>query len=185
MPSVAEICKVIVKVLGPSPNLCDRVDTIESKQALVDQTFDATFSVDNTDIHNSGAVVLMTDKVLDAGWSRAANVVSYAGTPEKVKGYVTVNAPDGGASNYWSRPKLRVFRSGNVIAVIDDLVMQQNGAYDGDATVNGVFFDKQPGANPSYTFEWFDQDNRTATLPATGFSQIALEATEKVPVYAR
>lgn len=156
---------------------------IISNTVEVDQTFDATFQVTNTDIHNSTPIVAMTDKVLDAGWSRAANVVTYTGTPEKVEGYISISAPDSGASNYWARPKLRVLRGGNVIAIIDDLVMQQNGAYDGDAVINGVFFDKQPGVNPAYTFEWFDQENRTATLPARAESQIALVATEKVTVF--
>lgn len=155
-----------------------------SNTVFVDQTFDATFGLTNADIHNNGAIVQMTNKVLDAGWSRAANVVSYAGRPEKVKGYVSINAPDAGASSYWARPKLRVSRGRAIIAIIDDLVMQQNGTYDGDATVNGVFFDKQPGANPSYTFEWYDQENRTATLPPIEESQIALEATVKIEVYA-
>ena len=161
-----------------SKKCCCPKSTIE-----VDQTFDATFQVNNADIHNNGSVVSLTDKVLDSGWSRSANVVTYTGEPEKVTGYITINAPDGGVSNYWARPKLRVLRGGNVIAVIDDLVMQQTGAYDGDATLNGVFFDKQPPANPAYTFEWFDNDNRTATLPPETFSQIALVATEKATVH--
>lgn len=161
-----------------SSSSCEPENTI-----IVDQTFDATFALTNADIHNNGAIVQMTDKVLDAGWSRSANTVTYTGTPEKVTGYVTINAPDAGVSNYWARPKLRVSRGGTVVAIIDDLVMQQNGAYDGDATLNGVFFDKQPGANPAYTFEWFDNDNRTATLPPISESQISLEATEKVTVY--
>lgn len=162
------------------------VGTIE-----VDQTFDATFSLTDTDIHpadganvNTGSPIGMADKVLDAGWSRAANVVTFTGAPEKVKGYITINAPDAGASNYWSRPKMRVSRGGTVIAILDDLVMQQTGAYDGDATINGVFFDKTPPANPAYTFEWFDQEARTSTLPPIAESQIALEATLKVEVFA-
>lgn len=156
-----------------------------TKTVEVDKTFDATFNLTTDDIHNNGSVVAMVDDLLDSGWARVANVVTFTGTPEKVKGYVSINAPDGGASNYWARPKLRVIRGGDVIAVIDDLVMQQTGAYDGDATINGVFFDKQPGQNPAYTFEWFDQDARTATLPPVNFSQIALEATQKVTVLAQ
>lgn len=157
---------------------------IDVKVLEADVSSDATFTFDSVDIHNNGTVVSLTNKVLDAGWSRVANVVTYTGTPNKVIGYVSLNAPDGGASNYWARPKLKVLRGGNIIAVLDDLVMQQNGAYDGDTTINGVFFDKNPGANPAYTFEWFDQDNRTATNPPNGFSQLALEAVTKVQVYS-
>lgn len=159
-------------------------NTIGAKKVIVDKTVDATFSFDPVDIHNNGAVVLLQDKILEAGWSRAANVVTYTGTPDKVRGYVSLNAEDAGASNYWSRPQLNILRGGNIIAVVDDIVMQNNGAYDGDATLNGVFFDKNPGVNPSYTFEWFDDDNRTATLVPNSFSQLALEATTKVQVYS-
>lgn len=148
----------------------------------VDQSFDATFAFVPVDIHNNGTAVQLTDKTLDAGWSRAANVIAFTGTADKVTGHISLNAPDSGVSNYWSRPKLRVLRGGAVIAVIDDLVMQQNGAYDGDATLNGQFFDKQPGANPAYTFEWFDKENRTSTLIPATFSQLALTATLKIDV---
>lgn len=161
-----------------------RQERSDKTVVLVDRTSDATFGLTNADIHNNGAVVNLTNKVLDTEWSRAANVVTFTGTPDKVKGYVSINAPDSGASNYWSRPKLRVSRGGNVIAVIDDLVMQQNTAYDGDGTLSGVFFDKSPGANPSYTFEWFRKDNRISTLLPETFSQIALEATIKTQVTA-
>ena len=171
-------CRGVIMAGSSSSSSSEPENTI-----IIDQTFDATFGLTNADIHNNGAVVQMTNKVLDAGWSRAANVVTYTGTPEKVKGYITINAPDGGASSYWARPKLRVLRGGAIIAILDDLVMQQNGAYDGDATLNGVFFDKQPGANPAYTFEWFDKEARTATLPPIAESQIALEATVKVTVF--
>lgn len=156
---------------------------LDVKIVQVDSTSDATFTFDSVDIHNNGSVVFFTDKILSPEWSRVNNVITYTGTPAKVKGYVSLNAPDSGASNYWARPKLRVSRGGNIIAVLDDLVMQQNGAYDGDATINGVFFDNNPGSNPDYTFEWFDQDNRTSTTLPLDFSQLALEAVNKVQVY--
>lgn len=148
----------------------------------VDQTVSATFGLTSADVHNNGAVVQMTDKLLDSGWTRTANVVTYTGTPNFVEGIVTINAPDVGVSNYWARPKLRIIRGGDVIAVLDDLVMQQNGAYDGDFTLNAQFFDKTPGVNPTYTFEWFDKENRTATLAPETFSQIAMKAVNKVNV---
>lgn len=150
--------------------------------AEVDQTVSATFGLTNSDIHNNGALVQFTDKVLDAGWSRAANVVTFAGDPVFVEGILTINASDGGASNYWARPKMRVIRGGNVIAVLDDLVMQQTGAYDGDFTLLGTFFDKAPGANPAYTFEWFDKENRTATLRPEAFSQLAMKAVNSITI---
>lgn len=56
-------------------------------------------------------------------------------------------------SAYWARPKIRIIRNGTIIAVMDDLVMQAVGTYDGDFTLSGVFYDKNPGKNPSYTFE--------------------------------
>lgn len=155
---------------------------IPSTPAVIDQTFDAVFGVGESDIHNNGLIVDMLDKVLDSGWARSSNVVTFTGEPDKVKGYITISAPDNGASSYWARPKLRVIRGGNVIAIVDDLVMQANTTYDGDAVLNGVFFDKSPGVNPSYTFEWFRQENRTATLPPRSESQIALEATIKIGV---
>lgn len=169
---------------GLQKNVAGEIEWVPPNTIFVDQTFDATFNLTNADIHNNGAAVQMVDDVLDAGWARTANQVTFLGVPEKVTGFISVSAPDAGASNYWSRPKMRVSRNGTQIAIIDDLVMQQNGTYDGDAVINGVFFDKSPGNNPTYTFEWFDQENRTATLPPRGESQIALEATVKVEVYA-
>ena len=152
--------------------------------AMVQRDFCATFQVGGPDIHNNGPLVEMREKLdPDNKFEQDAGTIKYDGEPLKVKGYITINAPDGGASNYWSRPKLRVSRGGTVIAILDDLVMQQNGAYDGDATINGVFFDLMPGANPAYLFEWFDKENRTATLPPEDFSQIALEASEMVKVF--
>lgn len=150
---------------------------------IVDQTFDAVFSLTTADIHNNGAVVGLVDQTLETGWSRTANQVTYSDTPDKVIGHISVNASDTGASNYWSRPKLRVVRGGATIAVLDDLVMQANGTYDGDATITGSFIDKTPGTNPTYTFEWFDQENRTATLTPNAHSRIALSATKKVTVF--
>ena len=160
----------------------------ESLQRLCDLEYQhaycATFQVGGADIHNNGSLVEMREKLdPDNKFEQDGGTIKYDGEPLKVKGYVSINAPDGGASNYWSRPKLRISRGGVTIAVIDDLVMQQNGAYDGDATVNGVFFDLMPGANPAYLFEWFDKENRTATLPPEEFSQIALEATELLRVF--
>lgn len=163
------------------PEVADVVTPTQTD--FVDKTSDAVFSFGNTDIHNNGVVVNLVDEVLDSGWSRSANTVTFTGDPEKVKGYVSINAPDSGASSHWARPKLRVLRGATTIAVLDDLVMQQTTAYDGDSTISGVFFDKNPPSNPSYTFEWFDKDARTSTLIPESFSRISLEAVIKVEVY--
>lgn len=150
--------------------------------AEVDRTVSATFGLTTADIHNNGQVVQFTDKVLEAGWSRSANVISYSGNPYAVNMNLSINAADVGASAYWARPKIRIIRNGTIIAVMDDLVMQQTGAYNGDFTLSGVFYDKKPGTNPSYTFEWFDEENRTATLRPETYSQISMIAVEKIKV---
>lgn len=149
---------------------------------VVDATFDATFSFEPIDIHNNGVIVQLVDKVLDFGFSRVSNIITYNGTPEKINIDISLNAADLGASSYWGRPKIRVIRNGNIIAVFDDLAMQQTGTYNGDATITGSFVDKNPPANPSYTFEWFDEENRTATLIPESFSQLSLVATNKITV---
>lgn len=68
------------------------------------------------------------------------------------------------------------------VAVLDDLVMQAVGTYDGDFTLHGTFLDYQPGVNPSYTFEWFDKETRTATLTPADYSQVAMKAIEDITV---
>ena len=163
--------------------LQDQIDSINTNTVDVDRSLFIQSTVAPDDIHNNGSVVLFSGDVrVDANWSRTANVFTYTGNPNAVIGRISLNAVDNGASSYWSRPKLRVLKGGNIIAVIDDLVMQQNGAYDGDATINGSFVDATPGTNPSYTFEWFDKENRTATLAVQTFSNITLQAIEKVTV---
>lgn len=149
----------------------------------VDRSRDAALFIGPADIHNALPVVAFVGDDLDAGWSRVANVVSFTGQAKKVRGTVNINAPDSGVSNYWSRPKLRVTEAttGKTF-IMDDLVMQQNTAYDGDATFQGSFVHKGPLTNPSYTFEWFDKDNRTATLIPIADSQIVLEAVQSVQV---
>lgn len=156
--------------------------TSDPVTVTVDSTDDATFWFDAVDIHNNWSTVILNNKILDTWFSRTNNAVSYTGEPEKMDIRISLNAEDTGASNYWSRPKMRILRWGNIIAVFDDLVMQQNGAYDGDATLTWSFIDKQPWANPVYTFEWFDEDARTATLTPNDFSQLSLTATNKVTV---
>ena len=131
--------KVRLKIGDGLERLLDGTIQVNLPTEDVDQTLDATFNLAAVDIHNNGAVVQMVDNTLDAGWVRTANQVSYLGTaPENVKGFISISAPDSGASQYWSRPKLRVLRNGVQIAIIDDLVMQQTGLYDGDAVINGV-----------------------------------------------
>lgn len=163
-------------------NMAEMSDLPTTSLILADATFDVTLGFIAIDVHNNGTVVQFTTKSIDSWFLRVWNTVSYAGTPDKIQIQVSLNALDSGASNYWSRPKMRVIRWGNVIAVFDDLVMQQDGAYDGDFTLVWSFLDKQPWANPSYTFEWFDKENRTATLIPASYSQLSLTATEKINV---
>lgn len=135
------------------------------------------------DIHNNWAVVQFTwDVRSDAWWNRTNNQFTYTGSPDHVRWKIEINAEDVWASNFWSRPKIRILKWWNVIAVIDDLVMQITGAYDWDATVNWTFLDVDPWVNPVYTWEWFDKDNRTATLEPTPISNICMEAVEKFQV---
>ena len=142
-------------------------------------------SLGPADIHNNGAVVQFSwDVRIDTWRARAANVFTYTGAADHVRGKIEINAPDIWASNYRSRPKIRILKNWSTIAVIDDLVMQQNTAYDWDATINGTFLDVTPGTNPVYTRERFDQDNRTGTLAPTAFSNICMEAVEKFQVSA-
>lgn len=155
----------------------------------LEQTFDATYSVIGDDIHpednsldNNPTPLEFEDKQADDKWSRELNEITFSGEPRKVRGYISIRANDTGESNFFSRPKLRVSRNGVEIDVIDDLVMQQSSAYDGDAIINGIFFDEKPGANPKYKFEWFDNGRRTATLTPTDASRISLEAIIKVKV---
>lgn len=145
--------------------------TMGSLMSMISTPFSAV------DIHNNGTVVQFENNVRsDDGWSRANNQFTYQGEPNHVDIQVCLNAVDSGASSYWSRPKLRILRNGDVIAIMDDLCMQQNGTYDGDATIVGAITDPTPGEDPVYTFEWFDKDARTATLIPQGFSAVTLKA---------
>lgn len=174
--------KAIAGTNGVPGGVGSQGPAIATQTASVDQTVDATFTFNAVDFHNNGTVVALTNKTLGAGWARASNVITYTGSPEKVIGYVSLSALNG-AGNYWARPALRVSRGATVVAVIDDLAMQLNGNYSGDAAINGVFFDHNPPANPAYTFTWFDNDNRNYSgLPAT-YSQLALSAVHKVQVF--
>ena len=169
----------------------DALDPFSSTGKLVelDQTYDATYLVVGDDIHpednsldNKPTPLEFEDKQVDDKWSRELNEITFDGEPKKVRGFISIRAIDDGVSNFWSRPKLRVSKNGVEIDVLDDLAMQQNTAYDGDAVINGIFYDESPGANPKYTFEWFDNDRRTATLKPTEASRISLEAIVKVKV---
>ena len=148
----------------------------QSEESLQRPAF-ITSSLSTSDIHNNGALVSFEeDKRKDEVWSRNNNIFTHTGPANNVTINVSINAVDGGASNYWSRPKLRLLRNDEVIAVFDDLVMQQNNAYDGDATFSALFIDTTPEDSPSYKFEWFDKENRTATLIPQPYSQITLKA---------
>lgn len=139
------------------------------------------------DIHNQGPLVEFDSDIVMGGasnWNRVSNVFTYSGQPEYVKGEVQINAPQVvGNNSFWAKPKIRVLKGGVIIAVIDKLVMVESNAHDGDATINGSFTDAAPGVNPSYTFEFFDKDNRLATkLPIPGSSKLTMIATNKVEV---
>lgn len=166
----------ITSVAGPNGS---------SKTVLVDQSHDIVLGFEKIDIHNNETEVKFFEVHVDEGWKFTNNKVSYSGHPNKVRGTFSINCFDEGSSNYWSRPKVRVLRDGEIIAIIDDLVMQQNRAYDGDATINGSFIDKLPTENPEYTFEWFRKDNRVSTIPPQSYSRLTLEAVEKVEVYCK
>ena len=150
---------------------------------FVDTSSTAISYLNGSDIHNNGAVVGFASDDLDTGWTRTANVFSYAGTADEVQITVNIFANDTGASNYWSRPSLRISDGAGVVAEIDDLVMQQNGQYSGNCNISGSVTLKNQ-INPSYIFEWFDSDNRTSTLTPIPSSHIALKATKKIEVYA-
>ncbi len=152
------------------------------KTDKVDVTKTATFGFSEDDIHDNGSLVKLVDKDLDDEFSREDNIVTVKGEYAEVEGIISLNAPDKGVSTHWSRPKMRVTRNDTVIAVWDDLVMQQTGAYDGDATIVGGFIDKNPGEDPAYKFEWFDQDNRRSTIIPTEFSQLALRVRKTIEV---
>ena len=136
-------------------------------------------SLSPSDIHNNGALVQFSGETrADQNWSRANNIFSYAGTPDIVEVNFNIHALDTGASNYWARPKLRVLKNGVIDFVIDALAMQDNTAYDGAVTFTGEYKDVNPGLNPIYTFEWFDNEARTATLTPESFSRITLNAIQ-------
>lgn len=133
--------------------------------------------LEQINIHDNGSLVVFAgDTRVDTGWARGGNIFKYNGSPDYVEGIIAVNAFDDGASNNWTRPKLKVLKNDEIIYVIDDLVMQDTRAYDGDATIAGTFVDAIPGKNPVYTFEWFDDENRISTLVPEKFSNITLKA---------
>lgn len=137
----------------------------------------------SNDIHNNGGVVQFASHQLDPNWSRSNNTFTYAGSPDVVEITVNISAGDTGVSNYWGRPALRISNStGTVLGEMDDLAMQQNGAYSGDVQITGVVVIKSP-TDLSFIFEWFDRDNRTSTLTPIPSSHVALKAKTKAEVY--
>ncbi len=71
--------------------------------------------------------------------------------------------------------------SGEVVGQMDDLAMQQNGAYSGNVQITGTIVINEP-SNTAYTFELFDTDNWTSTLTPIPSSHIAITAMSKVEV---
>lgn len=173
--SVDQACEVVSNVVWASTWELMNVDSTKVIQSQLD--------ID--DIHNNGAVVqFASDITVESGRSRVANVFTYTWEPKRVNIKPQINAEDVWVSNYRARVKMRILRNGVVIWVLDDLVMQQNTAYDGDATPNGMITDTQPWVNPVYTLERFDEEARTATLQPENFSNVCLEAIEDVQVLA-
>ena len=136
----------------------------------------AELSLTATDIHNNGAAVGLVVEELSPNFAVAGSTVAFTGTPDRVEFVIAITATDQGASSYWNKPSLRVMNGAVIVFEVGDLGMQQNGAYSGDVHINGSFVDTAPGANPVYTFAWFDKDNRTATLIPEPFSLIRLSA---------
>lgn len=116
-------------------------------------------------------------QVTEGGWSSSANTFTYTGAPKKIVVDFNIRATDEGASNYWAKPILRITEtvSGRVFWV-DELAMQDNTAYDGTVVFDGSFVHLNPPSNPSYTFDWYTEENRTATLIPDTNSRIVLEA---------
>ena len=113
----------------------------------------------------------------EGGWSVSGNVAAYTGSPKLIRGNINLVALDTGVANYWAKPIIRVTEtvSGRQF-YFEELVMQSNTAYDGTAYYDGSFVHLSPPANPVYVVEYFNRENRTATLTPEVNSSLVLEA---------
>jgi len=151
---------------------------------MVDSTSMSIAYLDGSDIHNNGPVVNFASDDLGSGWNRSANVFEYTGPCDAIIITANIAATDTGASSYWGRPSLRITNGdGDIVGEMDDLAMQQNGAYSGNVQITGTINIKNP-SNKEFTFTLFDTDNRTSTLTPIPSSHVALKAVKSVEVYA-
>lgn len=160
-------------------------DVGSQSQVEVDKSYYIQSTLSPVDIHDNGSLVqISADNRVAATWERTANEYTYNAidNADVVKISVNIKAIDAGASNYWAKPQLRVFKNNTIIANFGDLAMQQNTAYSGDILLPGYHVDVSAQTGDVYRFEWYDNDNRIATLIPTIESTITLEAIEKVIV---
>lgn len=164
--------------------------TIASLQAQVSAIDNPTYEYaemffDQQDIHpNDGGGVAtfvsagqFSSNTVEGDWSISNNVAKYAGKPKVINVDVNLRAQDTGASNFWARPVIRVTESvSGKIFWFGDLAMQDSTAYDGSVYISGSFKHLDPPANATYTFEYFNEENRTATLIPDVGSSVVLEA---------
>lgn len=176
VPDKAELDSVVATLQSQIDNLPVSNGTVE-----VDQTEVSLAYIGTSDIHNNGSVVDISSDDLSTNFTRSSNAISYTGTTADITITANIYAEDTGASSYWSRPSLRISNGSGVVGQFDDLGMQQNGSYSGSVQITGVVDIKGSDAD-TFTFEWFDGDNRTATLTPIPSSHIAIKATRKVEV---
>ena len=163
--------------------LCARVKALEESNAAKPEFAELFF--DENDIHpNDGGgsapdaqPASFASNTTQGGWSVAGNVASYTGTAGVVRGNISLRALDTGPSNYWAKPIVRVTEtvSGREF-YLEELAMQTTGAYDGSVYFDGSFVHLNPPANPSYVVEYYNIENRTATLTPQADSSIVFEA---------
>lgn len=155
----------------------------ETKLVNCSEFCEASFTQD--DIHpndgggtapNAQAANFASD-TMEGSWSRAGATITYGGQAKVITLDINMRAQDTGASNYWAKPILRVTEqvSGRVFW-LEELEMQDNTAYDGSVYYDGSFRHLNPPANPRYLFEWFNEENRTATLTPDEDGVIVFEA---------
>jgi len=181
--SESEIDLIIQAAIAPLQAQIDNM-IMPSGTSFVDTSEVAIGYLSNSDIHNNGATLSFASDVLEGGWTRSGNVFSNSSSPDAFEFFANIYAEDVGASNYWARPAMRIVDGdGTIIGQMDDLAMQQNGAYSGSVQITGFCRVNNP-ASSDFTFQWFDMENRTATLAPIVSSQVVLKAIKKVEVYA-
>lgn len=166
-------------------DLCARIKTLEDVQTNSEKPEFAELFFSTDDVHpddgggtaDNAQPASFISNTVEGGWSVAANIASYAGSAKVIKGSINMAALDTGAANYWAKPIVRVTEtvSGRVF-YLEELAMQTNGAYDGTVYFDGSFVHLNPPVNPAYVVEYFNRENRTATLTPEAGSSLVLEA---------